>query len=102
MAKALFAHKPSGGTEFTDAFRQTIDQARGAMRPVIVIITDGQISPFTLVTGSAPCSPAPPDLQQAAEIANRGLLASKPVNAQTQRVIAPEPDILAHLCYKMT
>ena len=42
MAKALFAHHPNGGTEFTDAFRQTIDQARGAMRPVIVIITDGQ------------------------------------------------------------
>jgi hypothetical protein len=33
---------------------------------------------------------SPADLQQAAEIANRGLLASKPVNAQTLRVIAEQ------------
>jgi hypothetical protein len=33
---------------------------------------------------------SPADLQQAAEIANRGLLASKPVNEQTLRVIAEQ------------
>ena len=33
---------------------------------------------------------SPADLQQAAEIANRGLLASKPLNAQTLRLIAEQ------------
>jgi Ca-activated chloride channel family protein len=42
MVSALRGHSPSGGTEFTEAFDQTIGQAREARRPVIVVITDGQ------------------------------------------------------------
>ena len=38
----LRKHKPSGGTEFTSAFDETIAKARKARRPVIIVITDGQ------------------------------------------------------------
>ena len=38
----LRKHEPSGGTEFTSAFSETIAKAREARRPVIVVITDGQ------------------------------------------------------------
>lgn len=42
MVSALRGHSPTGGTEFTEAFDQTIGEAREARRPVIVVITDGQ------------------------------------------------------------
>ncbi|MFM7181747.1 MAG: VIT domain-containing protein [Verrucomicrobiales bacterium] len=42
IASALITHRPSGGTEFTNAFGQSIRQAGMANRPVIVVITDGQ------------------------------------------------------------
>ena len=38
----LRKHEPSGGTEFTSAFDETIAKARKARRPVIIVITDGE------------------------------------------------------------
>ena len=38
----LRRHRPSGGTNFTDAFRAVVAEASDLRRPVIVVITDGQ------------------------------------------------------------
>jgi Ca-activated chloride channel homolog len=38
----LRRHGPSGGTNFTDAFRAVVAEASDLRRPVIVVITDGQ------------------------------------------------------------
>ncbi len=42
VVKRLRHHTPSGGTQFTMAFNQTIRTAEKARRPVILVITDGQ------------------------------------------------------------
>lgn len=42
ILRALRQHQPSGGTEFTMAFRSIVHTAKHAERPVIVVITDGQ------------------------------------------------------------
>lgn len=38
----LRRYRPNGGTEFTNAFAETIKDAGHARRPVIVVVTDGQ------------------------------------------------------------
>jgi Ca-activated chloride channel homolog len=42
LMKVLRRHVPNGGTYFTKAFEQTIEVAKNARRPVIVVVTDGQ------------------------------------------------------------